>query len=29
MEMENQQLKMANIKQAEQIVLLQDKLQSK
>uniref|UniRef100_A0AAR2JWM5 Pleckstrin homology, MyTH4 and FERM domain containing H1 n=1 Tax=Pygocentrus nattereri TaxID=42514 RepID=A0AAR2JWM5_PYGNA len=29
MEMENQQLKIANLKQAEQIVLLQDKLQSK
>ncbi|XP_036449275.1 LOW QUALITY PROTEIN: pleckstrin homology domain-containing family H member 1 [Colossoma macropomum] len=28
MEIENQQLKMANLKQAEQIVLLQDKLQT-
>lgn len=27
MEQENQQLKMANVKQAEQIMLLQDKLQ--
>lgn len=29
MEMENQQLRMTNLKQAEQILLLQDKLQSK
>lgn len=28
MEMENQQLKMTNLKQGEQILLLQDKLQS-
>lgn len=27
MEQENQQLKMANLKQTEQIMLLQDKLQ--
>lgn len=27
MELENQQLKLANVKQTEQIVLLQDKLQ--
>lgn len=27
MEQENQQLKMANLKQTEQIILLQDKLQ--
>ena len=29
MEMENQQLKLANLKQAEQILNLQDKLQCK
>lgn len=29
METENQQLKKANLKQAEQILILQDKLQSK
>lgn len=29
MEIENQQLKMTNLKQSEQILLLQDKLQSK
>lgn len=27
MEIENQQLKMSNLKQAEQIMMLQDKLQ--